>query len=100
MNIQLDDTQLSNLIIATSILVLFIVQLILCFKSESGFLKALPLLLSLGAAITFIVLMYSIQGWDAIGYLVLALLSGAAFVACLLAWIIYGIAKAGDRKRR
>ena len=99
-NIQLTDSQLTTLIVVASSLLVFIVQLLLCFKSESGFVKVLPLLLFLAATVTFVVLMRTIQGWDAIGYLLLGILSGVLFLACVLAWIIYGIAKASDRKRR
>lgn len=98
-DIQLTDSQLTTLIVVASSLLVFIVQLLLCFKAESGFVKVLPLLLFLATTITLIVMMYSNQSWDAIGYLLLGMLSGVLFLACVLAWIIYGIAKAGSKRK-
>ncbi|MBE5739447.1 MAG: hypothetical protein E7349_01170 [Clostridiales bacterium] len=98
-DIQLTDSQLTTLIVGASALIVFIVQLLLCFKAENGFVKVLPLLLFLATTITLIVMMYSNQSWDAIGYLLLGMLSGVLFLACLLAWIIYGIAKAGSKRK-
>ncbi len=98
-NIQLTDSQLTTLIVVASALVVFIVQLLLCFKAGNGFVKVLPLLLFLATTITLIVMMYSNQGWDVIGYLLLGLLSGVLFLACVLAWIIWGISKACAKRK-
>ena len=45
MDLKLDIFDPSTLILIAGVLLVFIVQISLCFKSESGFVKALPLLL-------------------------------------------------------
>lgn len=74
-------------------------QLLLCFLLKRLWLKLLPAGLSFTAALVFFILMVTIQGWDAVGYLILMVISLAVLGVCALGWGIWAIA-AIIRKRK
>ena len=98
MDLEFASFNSTTLIFIAAVLLVFFVQ-VLFFKAESGFVKALPLLLSVGATVVFFVLMQTATNWDALGYLVLGLYALIAVGACLIAWLIYGIVKLFTRDK-
>ena len=78
---------------------IFIGQLLLCFKVKQIWIRLIPAVLFSAAAIVFFILMFVLEGWDAVGCLVLMILSAAALGACALGWGIWAIV-AIIRKRK
>ena len=74
-------------------LALFIVQLIFCFKAERAFFKLLPVLLCLLAGIAFLICVFVMEGWNALGFLILAIYCGFAVLVCVASWIVFGITR-------
>ena len=87
-----------NLLLIICLLVVFAIQLVLCFKVKFLIIKLLPVLALFIATIVFIVLMKLVSGWDALGYLLLALVTGIGVLVCGFAWFIWGVIKLIKRK--
>lgn len=86
MGIEFDPT---NLIVIAACIFLFVVQLLLCFLSRRVFVRLIPTILAiLCAGISFAMVFLS-SGWDAIGYLLVAIVSCFPLATCILAWIIF-----------
>lgn len=78
----------------------FALQLLLCRLSEgrSKFLAiqlVAVLLLLLGV---FTIAAYSTPGWDALGYMLLAVGTVAPVVGCVLAWVAWGYSRLSRKK--
>lgn len=70
-----------------------IIQLLLCFKVKRTLIKLLPVLVFIAStAILFICAMLA-RDWDALGYMLLALLSFVLTIACGVCWLIWTIVK-------
>lgn len=83
-------TELFLLIVAV---LLFLLQLFLCFKVKSLKLRLLPILI-LGAMIAvFVVLIFLTDGWDSLGFLVLAIWTAILLIPCGIGWGVWTIAK-------
>ena len=83
-------TELFLLIVAV---LLFLLQLFLCFKVKSLKLRLLPLIV-LGAMIAiFVVLIFLTDGWDSLGFLVLAIWTALLLVPCGIGWLVWAIIK-------
>ena len=83
-------TELFLLIVAV---LLFLLQLFLCFKVKSLKLRLLPTLI-LGAMIAiFVVLIFLTDGWDSLGFLVLAIWTALLLVPCGIGWLVWAIIK-------
>lgn len=78
-------------IIVPAIAVLFCaLQLFLCLKVKKMILRLIPTVVTaLSTVVLFVLATMITEGWDAIGYLILAICAGAFFCACVLAWLIY-----------
>ena len=77
-------------------LVVFIVQLLLCFKVKNLFVRLLPVLLFfVGACLFLIGCVYCSRGaadvWLGAGHAILALFCVQALVVCGIAWITLAI---------
>ena len=77
------------LLLATAIL-LYPIQLLLCFKVKSVLIRLIPDILIGFFTILFTVLTFANRGsWDALGYLVLALYTLFALLISGLAWVMF-----------
>jgi hypothetical protein len=81
----------STIYITIAAIIVLILQLILCFKVKKTFVKFIPLILSFVATLIFVILLLLSEGWDVLGYLILALFSGGLFLDCGLGLIIWKI---------
>ena len=72
---------------------IFIVQLLFCLKAERAFFKLLPVLLCLLVGIVFLICTFAVEGWNAVGFLILALYSGIALLVCGAGWIVFGVTR-------
>ena len=93
-DVWIGEIDLTTLILILSVLILFPCQLLLCFKVKSVVLQLLPcVVLFLATAILFVFAIAIADGWDALGYLFLAIFTGIMLLACGLAWLIWAVAK-------
>jgi len=74
------------LIISTIVL---IIQLLLCFKIKSKFIKLIPIILFSILAIVFSILTFILDDWDSVGCLLLAIGSSFLLFVCGISWIIW-----------
>ncbi len=83
------DANLTVIVIAVCAVIVLPLQLLLCFKVKSQLLRLLPVLLLLIAGVVFMALASSSEGWDGLGYLILALYCAFMLLACGIAWVIW-----------
>ena len=81
----------SSFIFIVSAIVFLATQLLLCFKGKCIWLKLIPVFLSVTAIIVFVILTACLEGWDAVGTLVLALFSAYLLAVSICGWGIWGI---------
>ncbi len=81
-----------------SAIIAILLQLLLCFKVKNLFLKLIPVLLLAISTIVFVVLGANVNGWEALGYLLLALLSFALLVVCGIVLGVWAIVKKTRKK--
>lgn len=78
---------------------LLLLQLLLCFKVESLFVRLFPVGLFAVAGAWFLFLFCAIPGWDGLGYIVLAVYAAFLFVVCGLGWALWALCL-WNKKRR
>ena len=79
---------------ALGLAIVFSVQLFISLRVGNVFVRLLPSILLFISTAALLVHTYTTDGgWDAVGYLLLALLSGALLASCLLALIVGGIVR-------
>ena len=82
----------------TSIVVVFILQLWLCFKVKKLRYRVLPMLLFLLGTFVFGILSFVIDGWDALAYLIYAMYFGSMVLSCIVGCLICLLVKGVIRK--
>ena len=70
--------------------VVLVVQLLCCFNVKKVWLRLLPTLLFVCPTIVCFVMAFVSDGWDSIGFLILAILVGIPSIGCGLAWCGWG----------
>ncbi len=83
------DINLADVIMFLIIPLSFIVQLILCFRVKHIAVKIIPTALFTLTTLALFIAVFAAQGWEAIGYLILAVWSAIILAACLIPWAIY-----------
>ncbi|MBO4979004.1 MAG: hypothetical protein J6D16_01205 [Clostridia bacterium] len=83
-------TEVFLLILAVLTLAL---QLVLCFKAKSLALRLLPAILFAVATVVFFTLVFLTDGWDSLGFLLLALCSAMLLAVCGIGFAIWAIVK-------
>ena len=69
----------------------FALQLMLCFKVKKLRIRLLPTLVPLILTVTFTFLVFVFEGWDSLGFLILALCTAYPLLACGMAWTIWAL---------
>ena len=95
----LRDIDITTVIIVASVLIAFPIQLLLCFKVKTLFLRLTPSLVLVTASASFFILMKVATDWSAIGYAVLFVLSGVLLASCGLAWGIWAVVSLIKKER-
>ena len=93
------DTEITVLIAASAILIVFPLQLVLCFRAKKLLFKLLPTVLLAVAALAFWVLMLTARDWSALIYLIFTVFSVALLIFSGIGWSIWGISRFVKRKR-
>jgi len=73
--------------------VMLTVQLVLCFKGNKLWVRLIPVCLCAAAAVVCFVLEFLSDGWDAIGFMFLALFLTALLLVCGIGWGVWTIAQ-------
>lgn len=85
------DINLGIAIPVVSVPFLLSLQLLLCFKVESLFVRLFPMGLLAAAGGWFYILGITIPGWDSLGYTILAIAAGFMLLVCALGWGIWAL---------
>ncbi|MBQ2879152.1 MAG: hypothetical protein IJE27_00495 [Anaerotignum sp.] len=82
---------LTRVALIVSIAVFLPVQLLLCFKVKSRIFRLLPVIIlsALTAVLVICGLVY--QGWDGLGYILIAVFTGCMLFMCGVGWGIWAI---------
>ncbi len=80
-------------------LLIFGLQLLLCFRVRHLLLRLIPGLLFVLLAVFFVILILTTEGWGVLLYLVLLILTGYAIALDALAWLVWLIVQ-GVRRRK
>ena len=72
---------------------LFVGQLVFCLKAKRVIFKLMPLLICVLGVVIFFVCILLAEGWDALGFLLLAMYCGIAALICLASWLVFGITR-------
>lgn len=89
----------TTLLIVAACIVAFVIQLLLCLRSRRVWVRLIPTVLSVLVAAVFFGMIYLFEGWDAIGYLLLAIIACFPAATCIFAWLIFGIVCIFRKKR-
>ncbi len=92
-DVWLGDIELTTLTIIISIVLIFPIQMFLCFKVKSFIIRIIPVGILTFAILVFLFLASTIKGWDSLGYIFLAIFAGIMLFACVLAWALWIIKK-------
>lgn len=95
-DVWIGDMNLTWIIILISILIVFPVQLLLCYRVKSFLIRLIPAGLSLLAALTSFVLMLTViilksSGWSFLLYIFFLIYAGGMMFFCGLAWLLWAI---------
>lgn len=75
-------------------------QLLLCFKVKSLFVRLFPAGLFAAAGGWFFILSVTIPGWDSLGYTILAIAAGFLLFVCVLGWTIWGLSQWCKKRKK
>lgn len=92
-DVWMGNIELTTAVLILSTVILFPVQLLLCFKVKSKVIRLLPVILLSVLTLIFIGMAITIPGWDGLGYVFLAIFTGFMMFMCGIAWSIWAIAK-------
>ena len=87
------DTGIVLLIAAFAILIVFPIQLVLCFKAKNIFVRCLPTTALVVLVIAFYIMAITAKTWVAFVYLIIAVFSGVSLVFSGIAVGIWAIIK-------
>lgn len=74
-------------------------QLLLCFKVRSVIIRLLPLIALFILTALFTYGTITVNGWDGLGYLLLAFLTAILFGVCCVCWAVFGIVRYVKKRR-
>ena len=89
----LRDIGLTALVAILSFAIVLPTQILICFKIKDIFVRLLPVLFFLVIALVGWALSCFISGWAAIGYLILACITGFMACICGVGWGVWFIIK-------
>ena len=73
--------------------ILLIAQLLLCFKVKKTVVRLIPVCLLSCLTVVFTALIFVFEGWDSLGFLIIAICSAALLLVCGLGWGIWWLVK-------
>ena len=85
--------------IILALLLTLLLQVFLCLKVKKLWIRLIPTAILFVSTVVFTVLLFLSEGWDALGYLLLALFAALFLGASVLGWLTYAIVKAVRTRR-
>ncbi len=79
--------------------VVFLVQLLLCFKVKNQVIRLIPTYLFLDLTVIFAVLTFVFDGWDSVGFLFLAICTAALLFSCGIGWGVWWFVNRRKQKK-
>lgn len=98
-DIWIGDVELTSLAILLGVVAVLPVQLLLCFRVRSRWIRLAPALLFTVLTALLLLLTYRAQDWDALGYLFFALTTGYALLLSGIGWGIWGLIRFFQKRR-
>lgn len=92
-DIWIGEIELTALVAFSSFFVVLPLQLLLCFKVKSLFLRLLPSLILAAITAIFFIMMRITTNWDAIGCAVLGVCTGIFLIFSGLSWGVFALFK-------
>ena len=94
------DIPVTNLIIVFSLIVILPIQILICFKAKSIFVRFIPIIILATAVLMWIVLSFAVAGWDGLLYLFFAIYMLFMIFVCAVGWGIWALIKYKLTKRK
>ena len=98
-DISIRDIAITTLIAVSSILIVFPLQLLLCFKTKKLLLRLLPSLLLTVTTVFLFIMIRVTTDWDAFGYAILFVFSVVFLIFSGIAWGVWAIIKLIKKKK-
>ena len=92
-DVWLDEMDLTLLVWGISLFVVFPLQLFLCAKVKPLIVRILPVLLFGAATVILALMAVTAEGWDILGYIVLAAYAGIMLLMCGVGWGTWAIVR-------
>lgn len=92
-DVWLGEIELTEVIVYLSVLAMIPLQLFLCFKVNNKVLRLLPAGILTLLIIIFMCMIQFANGWDGIGYAILAMFAGILLAGCIFAWVVFFVYK-------
>lgn len=98
-DVWLGGVELTTAVLILSGIVLFSVQLLICFRVKRTAIRLLPVLLFSVPTLFFIAMAAVKSGWDSLGYIVLAVFAGVMTLSCGAAWAVWALIRLMQKKK-
>ena len=92
-DIWIGDLELTTVVLIFFVVILLPVQVKLCFKIKSLFLRLMPVIILSILLVYFIVMRIFSAGWDGVGYAIFAIFVGFMMLICGIVWVVWAIAQ-------
>ena len=83
------DIELTTLVLIVSVIVILPLQVLLCFKARSLFVRLVPVIFLSWSAVMLVFIALNATGWDKAGYFLLALFLCIMLFACGIGWTVW-----------
>ncbi len=93
-DVWLGDINFTWVIIIASLVVVLPLQICLCFRVKSVWVRLAPVIVLTLAGVVF--LLYGItwkNGWEFIGFLIFAIYAGYLLFVCGVGWLVWAVAR-------
>lgn len=99
-DIWIGDVNLTLIVMALAAFVFLPLQMLLCFKVRSLFIRLMPVIIFTVLSVMSGILCMTITGWDVLLWLVILIYSLFSDAVCALGWIIYSLITLGKSKQK
>ena len=93
------DIPVTNLVIGLSLIIILPIQILICFKAKSIFVRFIPIIVFTAAVLIWIILSFAVAGWDGLLYLFFAIYMIFMIFVCGIGWGIWALIKYKGAKK-
>ena len=87
------DIPFANCVIIFSLIVILPIQILICFKAKSIFVRFIPIIVLAAAMLIWIILGIAVAGWDGLLYLFFAVYMLFMIFVCGIGWGVWALIK-------